>query len=596
MKEKKVIILLLIFCVIVKFFLGLPLDNSLPGGTDTSSHLFKVWYIVNHGITKWNPYWYAGYPFLRYYPPLSYLIAGSIGKFVGYVFSYKLINNLFISITPLVFFIFLREFNLKKEEIIIALVFFSFVPIYAYYLADGRYPSLINLVFDLLFWTFLKKTIDNGKIKNIILASIFLGLGILTHHLTTLVLLPITFFWVISYDFHWKTFYKFFLISFISLLLTAWWVIPFSLESLYFKPQTSVFEVSTPISLKENLMNRLSGFAFFWLPLSKEVLILVGIITFILAILSLKDWNNKINRNFFIATISAIAILFLVSYKRTFVFLPIPVSILVARGALKLGRLTKFIIPIFFVLIFMSYLSVKPQSFVFPEFPNIPKEGRVLFLPLGDGFQESEKEVKSFYSVMLSPLHGNEHIYGWFIESQRIGKAGPKKLQYYNLMGQPLSMKQEEYYKLLKEGWVNYVTINKKEKDLINYFNSSNNFKIFNQTKNFVVFEIVPKSKYVEMNGKEIEANVLRKEDSVLIGTECDGAITVKESYHENWKVKVNGKNAKIEPNEFGFIKITPEKNEKCSVELKFKDPEYYSIFSLISLVTYLAILMFFIL
>jgi len=49
---------------------------------DSYGHLFKIWKLYNYGWTPWIRDWYSGYPFLRFYPPLSYLIATVIAKIV----------------------------------------------------------------------------------------------------------------------------------------------------------------------------------------------------------------------------------------------------------------------------------------------------------------------------------------------------------------------------------------------------------------------------------------------------------------------------------------------------------------------------------
>src|SRR3989344_3399082 len=102
--ETKVVIAALVFLAVVKFLLAFPLDNGIPGGTDSSAHLFKVWYISNFGITSWNGFWYGGSPFLRYYPPLAYLIPPSISGIFGAIISYKLINNIFLVLMPIPFY------------------------------------------------------------------------------------------------------------------------------------------------------------------------------------------------------------------------------------------------------------------------------------------------------------------------------------------------------------------------------------------------------------------------------------------------------------------------------------------------------------
>lgn len=594
MKAKRKMLIFLFFLFVLKFFFALPLDNSLPGGTDTSSHLFKVWYISEKGISEWNRYWYGGFPLIKYYPPLSYLIPAAFSKFFGYLLSYKFVNNVFFSIPVFVFFFFLKEFKMRNEEMIIAILFFSLSPIYSYYLADGRYPSLLNITFGLLFWIFLKRSIDRKDKKNFIASSTFLSLGILTHHMTALCLIPIILLWAISYKFKLNVILNFSYIVILSLFLTAWWSLPFLIETFSFKYHGGMVEQTTPTSLGENLIGRFLNFKFFSLPFSKEILILLIPISFFPFFLSFINWKREIDRNFSLATIGSILTLFMISYKRAFIFLPIPVSILVATGVLKINPLKKFFC---FLLVFLSlflFFSIRTQTFQFPEYPNIPKDGRVIFLPLGDEFVEKEGEVKTLYSTMLSPFHGNENIYGWFIESQKIGAAGQKKMGYLAIISNPLSIDKEKYYEALREGWVNYIVVRKNRSELINYFNATENFLIFNETKDFIIFQLNPKSYYISIDGKDVEAFVFRSNGKISIRTLCKGKVVVKESYHENWLATLNGKNVKINPSKFGFIEFEEKNDGDCLIELEFNSPRFYLFFYVFSITIWIILVFLF--
>jgi len=307
-------------------------------------------------------------------------------------------------------------------------------------------------------------------------------------------------------------------------------------------------------------------------------------------LVSLFDWKNKLTRDFIITAIFTIIALLVITYKRTFVFLPIPLSILVAKGLFKLNsNIVKIVIPIFVIFAVTTYISIMPQSFPNPEFPVIPKDGRVLFIPLSDGFQENENEVKGFYSVMLSPMHGNENIYGWHIQSQMIGEAGLKKMQYYDLLGQPLTLDGEKYYELLKNSWVNYIVLNKKEGELINYFYKGANFRIFNETQKFVIFEVVPKASYVAINGKDVEANFSKETDKISINTICEkGIVEIKESYHKNWKGRINGNLVDLDTNDYGFLKLESNESGACSIELTFEYPNFYFALNAVSFIGWL--------
>jgi len=82
-------LLLLGFSLLVlKDFLGPGYPPSWGG--DSYGHLFKIWKLME-GYSPWIEDWYGGYPFLRFYPPLSYLVGAFFGLVTGSaIWGYKL--------------------------------------------------------------------------------------------------------------------------------------------------------------------------------------------------------------------------------------------------------------------------------------------------------------------------------------------------------------------------------------------------------------------------------------------------------------------------------------------------------------------------
>lgn len=143
---------------------------------------------------------------------------------------------------------------------------------------------------------------------------------------------------------------------------------------------------------------------------------------------------------------------------------------------------------------------------------------------------------------------------------------------------------------MLSDGWVNYIVINKNSSELIEYFNSSNKFQIYNFTKNLIIFESKSKSTYFEINGIETSGNITRNSDSISINFICvnDSNITVKERYDENWITKLNNKNILMQPTKYGFMTTKINERGLCRLDLEFKPPNYYLIFNILSLITYI--------
>jgi uncharacterized membrane protein len=596
LEKPKTAIMLALFLGLVKFILGFSLINSkFPGGVDVSYHLFTVWYIATYGITKWNYFWYGCFPFLRYYPPLAHLIVGFVGRFFNFLITYKFFNNLFMGLAPIAFFYFLKEFNLPTKNQIIALIFFSFVPIYSFYLADGRYTTIINFVTALAYWIFLKRSLDKNNLKNILLASVFLSFSILTSVTTTFMIVFITFFWAMYYRTKANTFCRFFGICMISLLLTAWWSAPFVLESFGFEATSNYanfFQLLNINSVGTRISSGISTASYFTISWGRELIFLLIAATFVFCSLSFLTLKDKITKDFLVLIVIMASSFLFVNFLRMLVFLPIPISILLSQGISVMNKkLRNLVVPIFFLLLFVAYFSIRPQTYPYPKLPSIPKDGRVLILPVSNALIETPVDNRGFQEMMFSAMNGNENIFGWAIESQRVGEAGMLKSKYNSLIQYPMSVSQERYYELLKDGWVNYLIVNKTNQDLINYFNSSEKFKIKSIEEKFIVFEIVPKSTYVELNGNSIDANITKKNDEIDIDMKCEpGIIKIKESFHKNWVGSINKNPVTIELTDNGFMQIRIQEKNDCSIKLSFEDPKYYFIFDTISFVIWLLV------
>jgi len=559
MKIGKNVLIVLIFCLVARMFVSFPLDNSLPGGTDASSHLFKTWYIAEKGITKWNYYWYGGYPFLRYYPPLSYLFTGYLGKIIGYLFAYKLVVNLFFVIAPIAFYLLLKEFKLTDKKIIIALLVFSLIPIYSYYLFDGRHPTLISIVFALLYWKFLERSVKTKSTKDIVLSSIFLALTGLTHHLIMFLILGISLIWFIFYHFSLSALIKLIKSSLLGFLIISLWFIPFFLEKGLVAKGEPIIKPEVSTGFIKNVATTSYASDFYSSELSPYIISISIAVTGFIALLSFYSFRKRIVMSSVLLLIVIVLSIFIIRYRRILIFLPIPFSILVSEGFEKLKK-RKIVGFMLLILLILSFFSLRGLYYLKPEIPDVPKDGRVLYLPAMSGFEYS-------YEFLFSPMNGNENILGWYPESQ-----SKNKTKYNNLISNPLSMNDSEYYGLLKDGWVNYIVTNNNSSELIGYFTGSETFRLIGQTDTFFIFESTPKSSYIEIDDKQVDASVFKYTDKILAEFECvNGTLILKESYHKNWKGMINNKRMDLEENENGFIKLElKEENENCLLELTF--------------------------
>ena len=68
--------LTLVAALLLHFFHALlPAGYPNPQG-DAFGHLYKIWKVWHSGYVTWASEWYTGYPFERFYPPLTYLLGG----------------------------------------------------------------------------------------------------------------------------------------------------------------------------------------------------------------------------------------------------------------------------------------------------------------------------------------------------------------------------------------------------------------------------------------------------------------------------------------------------------------------------------------
>ncbi len=109
-KSQKIIVLL-IFVFIYGFLISqvpwrLVFTNTMIAGGDTGSHNYIAYYSqkIFPKLKWWSPDWYAGFPFLYFYPPLLYYITTLISHLAPLNIVFKLITLLGTFLLPLMVF------------------------------------------------------------------------------------------------------------------------------------------------------------------------------------------------------------------------------------------------------------------------------------------------------------------------------------------------------------------------------------------------------------------------------------------------------------------------------------------------------------
>lgn len=225
-------LVLLMTLFIFKGFLGPGYPPSWGG--DSYGHLFKVWKLT-HGYSPWIEDWYGGYPFLRFYPPISYYLGALFGIITGSdVTGYKLTALLAVILGAVSMRFLLRELGFSDVPAYGAAMAYALAPYHLRVLSpEGNFPRFLGLnLAPLLLLALL--FVWRGKGSKALLAGIFTALVILTHHtlVVTFGLLVLLF---VPYLLAERPEPRKLLINLsiaggTALLLSAFWVIPFLLE------------------------------------------------------------------------------------------------------------------------------------------------------------------------------------------------------------------------------------------------------------------------------------------------------------------------------------------------------------------------------
>ncbi len=578
---KNVVAITLFTVIVLRILQSVPLDNNiLPGGTDTYSHLFRAWYMTEGG--NWNYYWWGGATFLRYYSPLSYIASGFFGQFIGWLLAYKILLNGVFILTPVAFYSLLREFNLKKETISLAVFIFSLSPIFLYTLFDGRYPSLFSIFFVLLYWKFLKRGIDSGKKIWILAGGVLLGIAIPMHLLVSGYAITITFVWAMIYSPKIRTALNLGLIFVLALLASSWFTIPLFIETGGFSSegtspqnlfgQSSVSNVFFVLKMPFSWI-----YEFYSFPLAP---VIISITTFFLLFLALSSVKN-INKDTgaFLAILVMIGLLSIFTWRRILMLMPIPLSILSAYAVFSIrnDRLRLLLILSVIILTIISYFSLAQNTLAIPNFEKF-ENGRVMFMPFNN-----------VYSLLIAPINGNEVIDGWWT----IGEVSTKRYEYfptsqisYAELLSNMSADINMQHGLLRDGFVNYIFIDKQYPTILEHFNTSN-FTVRKYDEKFYLAEPKEKFSYLEINKMPVnDINISKTKDRIIANFACKkGELEIKESWHEFWMAELNGKQVFLQPSKYDFMEASIDAEGGCTLVMEFKEPGYYIIFRLLWLV-----------
>jgi uncharacterized membrane protein len=237
------VIILLVYSFLLNYFKPqLILLQTTTSGGDTPSHHYIAFYLKNYllpklRITGWSPDWYAGFPFLTFYFPLTYILIVILSYILPFVIAFKIVTVLGVFLLPICTYTSLKLMKFEFPIPILATIlsiYFLFSESFTFY--GANIPSTLagefsySLSFSLMI--LLTGTLYRGikENKHIIKNSILFSLMSFSHLYTT----SVFFFSSVFFLKDWRKNLKYlFIFYFFGLSLIAFWLAPFILKSEY---------------------------------------------------------------------------------------------------------------------------------------------------------------------------------------------------------------------------------------------------------------------------------------------------------------------------------------------------------------------------
>lgn len=282
-KEEKnylpLIITIIIFALVYFFLLSkipwkLVFSLNLVSGGDTGSHNYLAYYATKifPKMKWWSLDWYAGFPFLYFYPPFLYYLVAIFSKFIPWFIGLKIVTLLGTLFLPLAIYLCLKILDYKFPIPVLGSVlslFYIFLEKFSIY--GGNFPSTLAGEFSYslgfgLFFVFIALLIKSYKNNKLwLLSSCLLSLMVIIHPFSVIVAVLVAGFLFIEYllkKFLKKKgeldFWLLFKIYVLAFLLSAFWSLPF----LMLLPYTAKMNWTKTLKLEEIFPSTLVFFEY----------------------------------------------------------------------------------------------------------------------------------------------------------------------------------------------------------------------------------------------------------------------------------------------------------------------------------------------
>lgn len=268
-----IVIFIIIYVFIIKILpWNLIFKDTMVAGGDTGAHNYTLYHLksIFPTIKTWTNDWYAGFPFLYFYPPLMFILSVIWSYLIPLNIAFKLATLLGTFLLPIALYWCLKNCNQKfpiPELGALGALFYIFVETFSIYGANlpstlaGEFSYSFSFAIFFIFLGFIIRGLNEKKF--LILNILLLTLMVLSHPLPVIVaVLTAPFLMFIGQHNKEEYKYKFWYLVKVfggAFCLTAWWSLPF----LAFRSYTSIMHWTKIIKLEEIFPNSLIVFWIF---------------------------------------------------------------------------------------------------------------------------------------------------------------------------------------------------------------------------------------------------------------------------------------------------------------------------------------------
>ena len=580
--EKGALTIILTSTILTAIFSSRIYSFELPIGMDTFSHLPKVAYISKFGPSFWCYDWYCGYPIFTSYAPLSYLLVYPL-TLIGLdaIFSYKLVEVLFLLVAPLCFYKFCRAYSLERRKAFYATMIFSIFPSVIHNpLIFGRFPNIVSFPFFILTLMFTFKATENFSKKYFLLASILFTLTLLTHHFSAYILSLVFLIYALSLIFEiknvgLKTLLTKMLILigilFLSFIFSAFWLLLYIVDLTYW---VSFYTQNVNPLISAALLILLTALTIICLKSFASYTSVKSLFTLAWAFLFLVFSSYFFPLTYFLPFGGSI------DFMRFQLYLSIPFSLLIAGGRsrfLKTKGKSESLKDIKLVVVFLLILNIIIFFAVFQFFGETVRE-EVFCESIPEPvilYLKNNKEYgriltfKCPFSVYLLPSQtGKPLVDGWYPQ----GSVLP--IIKFNVKKTLTRIEDESlistFIKKSQVFGVKWVLLGDPGKA---YLLQNSSFKKVLNFSRYILYENTLNISYVETNPKT-ELKWSQTRDMIRIIVEVNSRerlnVTVREAYFPGWTGWDNSEWLNISPTKNGFISFELKGVGKHNVTLTF--------------------------